>query len=756
MINSDLFRKSIIAARWSLFIYFPGLLLLTLVTIAGVGYGLAHANDQAFIHVFGLAGLGLLAMGVPPLVLLSDAQTRVIKAIQFVAIIEMMVVFSMIAVALFYSMLQPQLWKAEFSYKTRGIAITKVIETPYTRPDVASGDTALGIVVTAEVSLPDALAFDRNGEAVLQGLEQSIFPEAADSLDKNYSAPFTDSYVTEVSFQDRPVRELPGLDRYGGHSDEAKSQIKLPTGIYKVTRIFLLPGLERIPAIDPQQHPEGVICKVDPATNDASYVQQQEAHLLQLTDSPLQLQYIATMSLNYRLGNHSIRRYADLQYRYQHAAWQATRQNLNLPSCTAVQAQQQQQKAEAELRQLKESAKNAYLQGYETGAGNPLYDEACAGDVAAIQQRIAAEQPKDAAWMPQMPLFSVIRECTIKTPRLAIFKLLAPAAYLQAKHKLNHSEQEENQAQLCRLIEELHKTRALDFLQALSARKLALDCDDQQLWRAGVFPRLAADSKLNNDDQSHRLQAAIVRQDNLRWLTIMIDAGVDLCQVQMEGKYPFAPPLLNIAAANFGPEFIQLILDTGCDPQRGAPPKSEHNKVYQLNKREWYSPALQWTLRRHANTADPLTTPNANNQALLAKLDQRMKPSADELNGPDYYSYGSVFYNLTEVVLNSDPKLLVSLLKAGAKPNAGLPLGQTWFSPFYDNHIHGNNDEHAPAIALLNVLTQTQLKQVLNQAPLPIDDVGKRLTALAKSIDPKHYKTPLRDYVCQRQALSCP
>jgi hypothetical protein len=760
MTYQDNFSKIIRTLRWSLILYYPGLVILALAALAGVGYGLAHAGDQAFAKVFGILGMALLVLAAPPLALLVNHKGALIRTLQVIAIIEIVPVFGAIGYVLFLGIIQPQLWKADFKYKTRGIEIIKVNETPYVRPDLGTGNTALGIIMRAEVRLPDDLTLDRNGEAVLQGLEQTLYPYAPQSADKNSNAPFTSIGRAVVNHQDRPINELPGFADIGNVSKENRVNIKLPAGLYQVTRVLLLPGLSSIASPESTTNPEGVVCKTLQDSSNHNGQPQQATHLSQLTDSPLSLQFIATLSLKYRLGYVSISRSANMHYRYQHQAWIATFQALTLQSCDEIATIQKQKKVALEQQQQKESDQQAYLRGDIANDRGPLYEEACAGNTEAIHQRMMAEKPQDAAWMPQMPLYRLLINCTIKEPRLTIFKQLAPAAYLQATTSLNKSTQEQNQEELCRLIGDLHQNRQLDFLEALVSIKLPIDCEGKQIWRKGIMPTPPAGSKLNHSDENELLKATISRDDNVSWVNTLIKAGIDLCPPQMvnpKAKYPqYTPPLLTIITPHFSPELISLVISSGCDPRLGAAPQLTQDRGYTLPLRDTISPSIMWTLRRHRTEHDALTSPISNgNINTLTKLDRQMQVSANELNGPIYDSYGSVFYNLRARILNSSPRLLVTLLNAGANPNAGLPLGETWFSPFYDTHIGSNSDQHAPAIDLLDVLTQEQLKQVLNQAPMHIDDIGKKLTALRKPNNPKYDTAPLRDYICQRKALPC-
>ena len=759
MNNIDNFSKIIRTLRWSLVLYYPGLLVLAATALAGVGYGLAHASDQASAKVLGILALGFIVLGVPPLALSSNSKTPLMRFLQIVAILEMIPVFCMAAYAAFLGIIQPQLWKAEFKYKTYGIEIIKVNETPYVRPDLGTDNTALGIIMSADVRLPEGLTLDRNGEAVLQGLSQSLYPYAPKSVDKDQSSPLTSIGNAVIRYQGRPIGELPVLANRNSTSKEDQAKFKLPAGVYQVTRVLLLPGLSSITTSEAASNPEGIVCKVNQFLSNKPYQRQQEAHLAQLTNSPLSLHFGATLSLAYRMGSVSISRTADLQYRYQHRSWMSTYQAINLQNCDQGAAIEEQRKAELEQQQKRESDQQAYLRGDISSSSGPLYKEACAGDQEAIHQRMIAEKPQDAPWMPQMPLYRVLIDCTIKTPRLAVFKQLAPAAYLQANTSLKRSTQQDNQDDLCRLISNLHQKRKLDFLEALVSIKLPIDCEGKQVWRKGIIPDMTADNRLSNDNEEHRLKAAISRDDNVRWVNTLIKARINLCPPQIvdpKAKYPqYTPPLLTIITPHFSPELIAAVINSGCDPRLGAAPKLTQDRGYTLPLRDTISPSIMWLLRRHRTEHDALTSPISNtNVSTLTKLDRQMQVSAKELNGPIYDSYGSVFYNLRARILNSHPRLLVSLLNAGAKPNAGLPLGETWFGPFYDQHIDGNNDKHAPAIALLDALTQEQLKQVLNQAPLRIDRVAEKLTALRKPLN-KYYASPLRDYVCRRGALTC-
>ena len=765
MNTPDNFQQWMRRLRWCLFLYYPGLLLLAFTVIGLGAYGLVHANDQGFVKFFSIIGLGLLVLGAPPLSLLADAKNDLTRAIQVLATIELFFGFCMIGYAVFYSFIQPKSWEAEFKFKTRGIEISKVIETPYVRPDLSSGDTPLGLIITADLLLPNPIVLDRNGKAILDGMTMSLQPSVPSSKDKDSTAPLSSTSLPTITFDGRPLEELPGVAKIKSYGGELSSET-LPAGGYKIKRVLLFPGLETIDtapsttsSTKPGDNFNASVCKTDFYGANTSYFQQREAHLAQLGDAPIKINFGATMSLRHRLGRVGISKTAELKYRYEHTAWTQTRNALELPSCENVRNAQAAQKAELEAQAKKESAERDYLSGQVYSQASSIYLDACAGNEAAVRERILRETNDDGKWMPQMPLFRTLHDCTIETPRIVIFKLLAPAVFLQAQTKLNFSEQKDNEDQLCHIIERLHRTRKLDHLEALATLKLPLDCGDKQLWRAGITPDLPAGSKLNNNEMKDRFQGAKTRNDNVRWITVLSKGGVDLCPPQVvdpKAKYPtHKSTLLAMITEEFSPEVIDAVVQSGCHPQRGMANKSNAGEQYSLAFHDKVSPALLWTLRRHpSNGAERDELIAKANPKLLAKLDRQMQVSASELNGEAYDEANSVFVSLRARVMNN-PRLLLSLLRAGAKPNGGMRQGETWFTPFHNLHLGSNSDEHAPAIALLDVLSDEQLKQVLNQGSKHINQVAVTLTALRKPLNPKYDKSPLRDYVCRRQALDC-
>jgi hypothetical protein len=765
MNTPDNFQQFMRRLRWCLFLYYPGLILLAFTVIGLGAYGLAHANDQGFVKFFGIIGLGLLILGAPPLSLLADAKSDLMRAIQVLATIELFFGFCMIGYAVFYSLVQPKLWEAEFKYKTRGIEISKVSETPYVRADLSSGETPLGIIATADLVLPNPIALDRNGKAVLDGLTMSLEPYVPSSKDKDATAPLSSTSLPTITFDGRPIEELPGVAKIKSYGGELSSET-LPAGVYKIQRVLLLPGLENIntapsttSSTKQADNINTIVCKTDFYGANTSYFKQRQAHLAQLGDAPINISFGATMSLRHRLGRVGITKTAQLKYKYEHSAWMQQYTALDLPSCEEVREAQASQKAELEAQAQRESAERDYLAGQIYSERSGIYLDACSDNEAAVRERILRETSEDGKWMPQMPLFRTLYDCTIKTPRIAIFKLLAPAVYLQANTKLNFSEQKDNEDQLCHIIERLHRTRQLDHIEALATLKLPLDCGDKQLWRAGITPDLPAGSKLNNNEIKDRFDGAKTRDDNVRWIKALSKGGVDLCPPQVvdpKAKYPtHKSTLLAMITETFPPEVIDAVVQSGCHPQRGMANKSDAGGQYYLAFHDKVSPALLWTLRRHpSNGAERDELIAKASPQLLARLDRQMQVGASELNSEAYDETNTVFVSLRARVMNN-PRLLLSLLRAGAKLNGGKRQGETWFTPFYNLHLESNNDEHAPAIALLDVLSDEQLKQLLNQGPKHIDQVAVELTALRKPLNPKYDKSPLRDYVCRRQALDC-
>lgn len=742
----DRFSSLVSKLRVVLWLYFSFLVLGSLLLYIFIGAGARHGGEVSFGRVLSIVVPCFMVMALPPLAFLSKSRSGVIRAVQALGILQLLLVFAALLYWIFHGMLQPKIWEAKLALRSRSIVLENVTETAYIRPDLGSGATQLGLDVVFSVRIPKDIVLDRYGNTVLEALERGTQLMAI-SRAKGPGTSFESLGKHTVLLNDLPLRELPALAHYIYRESNTPIEAVLPAGLYQIRQTYLFPGLSRGAEVSKtlsgrsegdSTTPLVPICKNDRSQTDRLSVESDKQATVAV--------FAGTMSFSGRNAHIGFSRKADLQYRYDAVRWKATLDNTSLASCSDLQQESERE----HYKQLSEERSRNEMRNYLDGSINPvestLYAEACAGDETALRQRMENEKLSDGSWMPMMPLKTLIADCTLKRPNIAIFTLLAPAFYQQGKSELRYSSAQLNQNAVCDVLSDLHSYRRLDFLEALIALKLPIDCEGKQLWRHGIVPNIVGEPpiKENSDYRSKFYEAALNRHDHAQWITLLASQKIDLCQpisVTISDRKRHSP-LLNIVIPHFPPELILAILKTGCDPQMIS--QSER------------SPALSWNLRRHSRKNDyQYKEVLSNNKRLVAEIDQRMRISGTELNELNGRGGTSVFLELTPRILESPPQLLRILLKAGAKPNAGLKTGETWFKPFLGSNISGESDKLELAIALLNVLSDTELRQVLNQGVKHIDQVNPGLYALQKPRDPKHFPAPLRDYICKRRVLDC-
>ncbi|PXX41463.1 DUF998 domain-containing protein [Undibacterium pigrum] len=758
MNQPDRFTSLVVKLRWALWLYLPGLVAGCFMLYMLLGMGARHGGEAAMGQVLMIVVPLFLVMLFPPLALLSNSTSVSMRLVQTIGIIQLLLACVLLGGLVFFSSLQPKFRQAKFALLSRSVVLEKVTATAYIRPELGSAQTPLGLTIVSSVRITDDIVLDRYGNAILEALEGGV-QLVEMSSDKRVVASFTSFGDQTVSLNGRPLRDLPALANYSFRESDTQARTVLPAGLYQINQVFLFPGLNRGPYVlqnESGQEKSRALMRSSTVCKAEHFPQYEAQEQTQTQDQKRGITALLEGKVKFpgRSINVGFVRKADIQYPYNVSAWKASFEQSSLPLCIDLEREASVEKSSYDALEKSKKEKRDYLDGSINPRDSELYAEACNGNEAALRQRIEEETKGDGSskpWMPLMQLSSVIRDCAIKRHDLAIFSLLAPAFYQQGKTDIKYFSAKQSQEEVCRVLSDLHAYRRLDFLEALVALKLPIDCEGKQLWRLGIVPNIVDETPENNSVYQKKLfDASLKRNDHLQWIKVLNSQKLDLCQsisVTIAGRERHAP-LLNLIIAEFPPELILAVLKTGCDPQTILQTHYEDDRLF--------SPALSWTLRRHRRKDDyQFKEVVSDNKQLIAQIDQRMRLNGEELNQVNGGGVTSVFIKLVPRILESPPQLLKILMKAGAKPNAGLKTGETWFFPFLGSNVSDETDKLELAIALLDVLSDTELRQVLNQANKHIDKIEPGLYALNKPRDPKNFPAPLRDYVCKRRVLDC-
>ncbi len=741
--------------RWLLIPYFVVIVLCGFFVIAIAGYGLAHGSAESNTAFLALVFGAMLAAAALPLSFFINSQAIWARALQIIAMLVFAVMLFVFGKIIFYLFIEPAMWTAQFKAITAPISIESVAETPL----ILDGKT-IGLTVTTNVKLPKPVALDRYGAVVLDSLS-SLQLSAPELKGGNRMAPFADGLPAAVLFNGQPIDDLAGMKAYRALSYGLVPDGKtaLPAGVYQVSQTFWLTGLRR-PDLNNYPNANPTPCKIEAPDQNPAYIKQYEQHLKETNNTPLAVSIGGRLSLRDRNGYRYFGRTAPIKYRYNHAEWTKTLAALPLQTCKALdEAKQANETAKTVIQKAKDD-KTGYDDGHLFYKENPLYTEACAGNMDAINKRMQAEKKIDGVWVPRFALSDIMRECTIQKSQIAIFKQLAPSLYTRSYLSLANGENE-----YCDVLKELHTYRNLPFLSALADLKLPLDCAEKDqskaLWRLGISPlAMGTIHSGYSDERQTLLVAAANRDDGLEWVKLLIENQIDICKpeslnlnsmgavvtgdanVKIEGK-----TLLDYLVRREKPEVIAALLDAGCDPQRQT---KLNISTDNLNLDDTLPASVWWTFRRHRIDSDTKTSAiQASNTALIAKLDRKLTPNVAALMGSA--DYVSIFAANRRIVEDSDIDLLAALVKAGLKLDYANAKGDSWFYPAYGNRWRSR--EVNRYYALLDKLSDAQLKQLIN----PITSTGKPGEPMYGLKKPE-YDTqvkPFRDYVCKRKAMIC-
>ncbi len=229
------------------------------------------------------------------------------------------------------------------NWKLQGIAnsisIDSVTETPY-----LFADTQVGLRLTANVRLSKEIALDQYGLAVVEALKTSmhITPQGPFEMHGYFASTIFDrltfdELTTKIGYE--------GIVLFGTEKTylSTNDKVSLPAGVYQISKVFLLNGLyflDRNRAENPKSNLS--ICKhyalygFERPESKENYTKELN-NIMQITASqPWAIKISGGMG-NRLIGRHGFAKLSPLQYRYEHARWQATLDSLSLPSCKTLE-----------------------------------------------------------------------------------------------------------------------------------------------------------------------------------------------------------------------------------------------------------------------------------------------------------------------------------------------------------------------------------------------------------------------------------
>jgi hypothetical protein len=733
--------------RWALVPYLIAVVLCGLFTVVIAGYGLAHGSEKSNAAFLSTIAGAMLIAAVLPLSFLLKSQATWVRALQVLGMGLFCGVLFLFSKLMFYLYFEPALWTQQFKTVTNPISIDHVDEA-----QLVINETPIGLRVTVHIKLPNEVALDRYGAALLDSIS-SMNLSAPQLTGNNRMAPFADGLRGTVTFNGKPIDDLPGVKEFRARSYGVPpdGKAKLPSGIYQLSQTFWLNGLRR-PDLNDYADNNPTPCKIDPLELNQAYRKDYEQHLQDTNNTPLAVSFGGRLSLRDRNGYRYFGRTAPIKYRYDHAQWTKALNALPLQSCKTADDAKKINEAEKAAAQKAKDDKAGYDNGHLFYKENPLYAEACAGSVDAINKRMQAEDKIDNVWVPRFALSDIMRECTIQTPQIAVFKLLAPSLYTRSKLGLANGENE-----YCNVLKELHSYRNLPFLSALSDLKLPLDCADKEMWRAGIAPLALGTQPSGYSNEEDNLSiAAASRDDGIAWVALLLANQIDICKPQMitiqgSSNPPAKAPgktLLDKIVRHSSPALIQAVLDAGCSPHSQVK-LSANTDILRYD--DTLPASVWWMFRRHRSEQDSATSPLPDsNKALIAKLDQQLSPKVAQLLGSP--ELASVFVANRRIVDDSDTDLLAALVKAGLPLDYTGARGTSWFYPAYGNDWHP--EKAARYFAMLDKLSDVQLKQLINPVVRANDKPRERMRTLDKPEYPTEQK-PFRDYACKRKVMVC-
>lgn len=456
------------------------------------------------------------------------------------------------------------------------------------------------------------------------------------------------------------------------------------------------------------------------------------------------MHWSGSFSLGGRRGYRGFSREAPIKYRYDNAAWKAALAALPIQSCQVFDDKKVVREAEIEAVRIKRD----YDRGSIPMGENPLHQEACAGETDKVAARMVAEKPADGPWLPRFALSGIISECSVKKPQIEMFRLLIPAL----KTRMDAGYEADS---FCNVLRNLHEYRNLPYLKFMAGAGLALDCENKNLWRVGLRP--LPEGGVNNYDVStsdNLLRDGLARADFAEWLRFLIAQKIDVCAAPMQ-KYSYDMPpakgvtLLREIIPHAPLPAIEILLNAGCSPN-----ETVDAVLAQYGDDNALLPAsIWWLFRRYRlDGEDATSSVDAQNKALLAKLDKQLAPTVEVLKAPlvgtQKFPRNVLLIAQRRITEHRNPNLIAAFANAGARMDTATVSGESWYNPSLGTRWEDHNT------AALKKLSNAQLKLLITPKVLGTDQQGKPQMALEKPTI-AGVVAPMRALMCERGVMQC-
>jgi hypothetical protein len=537
-----------------------------------------------------------------------------------------------------------------------------------------------------------------------------------------------------ATFAGQPITQLPGVVTMQQGSQEFSRAGynpnfgELPKGEYTLTSQHFFNGIAQHRDADTRDAQGRAVAAPPVLCKQNFKADYQKAVLLEMAKAQgktVTVVVSASISLGDRRGYRGFSTAAELAFRYDHAQWMKNYASLPLPDCEALDVQKKQQEEQA--RKVQED--KLYKTGGLHYADNPLFKEACAGDLAAVQARYEAEKDAQGHWKTAFNISGTVQECSINQRNAAIFALLMPALITR------YQDDTETEG-YCNVVRGLHQSRDVELLTSIDALGGTLVCPGRSDWMLGIAPRPLGYNSYEVGIEQELMRLNSLRPDTVQWLTLLKKNGANLCE-QPAGR----PSMLNIAARWYAPQAVDFLLKAGCNPGERLPATATE----QLGGKAYsFSPSVWWAARRYC-TAEGASAygPLDKQDALVAKLSQSMPISAQELN----QSVDDMSGETTLHALPMCPALLQQVIKAGARLDLVSNRGDSWL-PVNDNNVSLSPEY----LAVLQALPIDQLKKLT----VTVTPSGKSLPLKAlRTPGDSYYSNNFRDLLCKRKVIVC-
>jgi hypothetical protein len=194
---------------------------------------------------------------------------------------------------------------------------------------------------------------------------------------------------------------------------------------------------------------------------------------------------------------------------------------------------------------------------------------------------------------------------------------------------------------------------------------------------------------------------------------------------------------------------IETLLDAGCSPN-----ETVDAVLAQYTDDNALLPAsIWWLFRRYRLDGEDATSPvDAQNKALLAKLDKQLAPTIDALETPftgtQKFRRNVLLIAQRRITEHRNPNLIAAFANAGARMDTATTNGDSWYIPSLGTRWEEHN---SPA---LNKLSNAQLKQLITPKIIGTDEPGKPQMGLEKPTI-NGVTAPMRALMCERGVMRC-